>query len=107
MRYLLDVHIRGFGFLGVYNAQIVYLLNLAVIALDLVGVKNDNHLTFAEAHIVAQRVNQRLPCAVDVVLGKLFEVFPREYYVVSVNKDVLVAVEVLGAFLLFILFRSL
>ena len=87
-----DVHICGFSFLCVNDADPVHLLDLAVAALYAVGVKHDYQLALTEALIVSEYIDQCASRAVDISLGELVEVFPRENHVIAVNEHILRAV---------------
>ena len=86
MRGLFDVHIGGFGFLCVDDANAVHALYLTLAALYLIRVKNQNHFAFFIALKVAEYIDKLLSRPVK---AQLSEVLPRENNVVAVHKQVL------------------
>ena len=50
---LFDVHVCGFGFLGVNNGDSVLLFNLPVISLYAIGVEHENQIASPESLVVA------------------------------------------------------
>ena len=68
----------------------VHLLDRARIVLDAVGVKDQDEVTFFDALIVAQQVNERRAGGVQIVVGQRFEFIPGKDDVVAVNKQIVV-----------------
>ena len=86
----LDVHVGGLGGLGVDHVDAVHLLDRTGIVLDAVGVKDQNEVTFFDALIVAQQVNERRAGGIQIVVGEGFELIPCKDDVVAVNEQVVV-----------------
>src|SRR5699024_11988173 len=63
----LNVHVGGLRLLGVHHIQVPQLLHGPLAALDLVGVKDHDDLTAPPALVVAQPVNELVPCPVQIL----------------------------------------
>ena len=68
---LLNVHIRGFGLLGVDDMDTAALLDRAGAAFDLIGIEHENKMTPAYALIIAQHVDERFTGCVDITGGNV------------------------------------
>ena len=75
---LLNVHIRGFGLLGVDDMDTAALLDRAGAAFDLIGIEHENKMTPAHALIIAQHVDERFAGGVDITGSNVAQLVPRE-----------------------------
>ena len=87
---LLNVHIRGFGLLGVDDMDTAALLDRAGAAFDLIGIKHENKMTPAHALIIAQHVDERFAGGVNITGGNVAQLVPREDDVVAVHEQIIV-----------------
>ena len=87
---LLNVHIRGFGLLGVDDMDTAALLDRAGASFDLIGIEHENKMTPAHALIIAQHVDERFAGGVDITGGNVAQLVPREDDVVAVHEQIIV-----------------
>ena len=88
MRHLFNIHIRSLRFFGINNTDAVDALDLTLIALNLVGVKYQNQLTFFPALIVAKNVNKGISCGFKIIHSNFFALKQQKNDVVTVHKQI-------------------
>ena len=80
----LNIGVRGLRLPGINHVDIVVLLHRALSALDLIGIKNQDHMTLAVALVVTQKVAQAFPGGIQTIPGDGLELIPGKNDVVSV-----------------------
>lgn len=76
VRCLFNVHIRSFRFFRVNDGYAAHLLNLSVVALYPVSVKNKNDLAFFLSPVIAHKLYQPAAGKVKVISRQLFKLVP-------------------------------
>ena len=84
---LFDEHIGGLGLLGVDHMDVVVLLHHPHAALHPVGVEHKDQHAGVEPLIIAQDVHQRLPRRIQIGVGQLLQLVPREDQIVPVHQQ--------------------
>lgn len=83
-----DISISRFGFFGVNYTDIVVIFHYTLLLFDLVCVKDEYQLTLLVSLIVAKPVHKHTSCKVKALIGSLFQLVPRENYVIAVNQQI-------------------
>ena len=88
MNDLFNVLIGSFGFFGIYDMDIMILLDLQCIAFYLVCVKYQNQDTFLIPLIITQDIHQFISGSLDADFCQFFQLLPCKNNIVSVNQQV-------------------
>ena len=83
-----DISVSRFGFFGVNYTNIVVIFHYTLLLFDLVCVKDEYQLTLLVSLIVAKPVYKHTSCKVKALVGSLFQLVPRENYVIAVNQQI-------------------
>ena len=83
-----DISVSRFGFFGVNYTDIVVIFHYTLLLFDLVCVKDEYQLTLLVSLIVAKPVHKHTSCKIKALVGSLFQLVPRENYVIAVNQQI-------------------